>query len=186
MLPEPLDRQPILVGDRVELRPTRPDDWAAHWAIAADPLLWEVHPAWDRFKEPVFRRYFDANLASGGLLTIIDRASGTVIGASRYWEVDAETQSVEIGATYLARAHWGSGINREAKRLMVSHALDAVKAVTFRIGATNLRSRRALEKIGGRLTNRTDMSVMAGVPTEHVIYEITREEFATGPLSATA
>ena len=149
-------------------------------------MLWEVHPAWDRYKEPVFRSYFDANLASGGSLTTLERATGAVIGASRYWEVDPATQSVEIGATYLARTHWGSGINHEVKRLMVGHALGAVEAVTFRIGAINIRSRRALEKIGGRLTDRTDMSMIAGVPVEHVIYEITRDEFSRGPLTATA
>jgi RimJ/RimL family protein N-acetyltransferase len=185
-LPEVFDRQPILVGDRVQLRPTRPDDWAAHWAIAADPLMWEVHPAWDRYKEPVFRSYFDANLASGGSLTTIERATGTVVGASRYWEVDPATNSVEIGASYVARAHWGSGINRAVKRLMIGHALRTLDSVNFRIGASNIRSRRAIEKIGARLTGRTDVSVMAGVPTEHVIYEITREGFATGPLSVAA
>jgi RimJ/RimL family protein N-acetyltransferase len=145
--------------------------------------MWEVHPAWDRYKEPVFRAYFDANLASGGSLTTLERATGAVIGASRYWEYDPETNAVEIGATYLARAHWGSGVNREVKRLMIGHALGSVEAVNFRVGARNIRSRRALEKIGARLTGRTDISMTAGVPTEHVIYEITREDFATGPLS---
>lgn len=185
-LPEAFDRQPILVGDRVVLRPTRPDDWAVHWAIAADPLMWEVHPAWDRFKEPVFRAYFGANLASGGSLTTVERATGTVVGASRYWEVDPATNSIEIGASYVARAHWGGGVNRDVKRLMLGHALQTLDSVTFRIGASNLRSRRAIEKIGARLTGRTDVSVMAGVPTEHVIYQITREDFASGPLSAAA
>jgi N-acetyltransferase len=180
------DRQPTLIGDRILLRPTTSDDWPAHWAIAADPLLWEVHPAWDRYKEPVFRAYFDANLASGGSLTTVERATGVVVGASRYWEVDPATNSAEIGATYLARAHWGGGINREVKRLMIGHALQVLDAVTFRIGAGNVRSRRAIEKIGARLSARTDMSIMAGVPTEHVIYEITRDEFARGPLTANA
>jgi N-acetyltransferase len=155
----------------------------AHWAIAADPLMWEVHPAWDRYKEPVFRAYFDANLASGGSLTTLERATGAVIGASRYWEADSATNSVEIGATYLARAHWGGGANREVKQLMVGHALAVLDIVNFRIGATNIRSRRAIEKIGARLTDRTDVSLMAGVPTKHVIYEIRREDFANGPLS---
>jgi N-acetyltransferase len=145
--------------------------------------MWEVHPAWDRYKEPVFRAYFDANLASGGSLTTIDRATGAVIGASRYWEVDPVTNSAEIGATYLARSHWGSGANREVKRLMIAHALAVLDSVNFRIGATNIRSRRAIEKIGARLTDRIDVSMMAGVPTEHVIYEIGRADFANGPLS---
>ena len=130
----------------------------------------------------MFRAYFEANLASGGSLTTVDRATDAVIGASRYWEFDPATQSVEIGATYLARAYWGSGINRDVKRLMIAHALASVEAVNFRIGASNIRSRRAVEKIGGRLTPRTDVSMMAGVPVEHVIYEITREDFARGPL----
>lgn len=147
--------------------------------------MWEVHPAWNRYKEPVFRAYFDANLASGGSLTTIERASGTVVGASRYWEPDPETNTAEIGATYLARAYWGSGINREVKRLMIGHALQTLDGVTFRIGASNMRSRRAIEKIGARLTGRTDVSTMAGVPTEHVIYEITRSDFARGPLART-
>jgi len=177
-----LDRQPTLVGDAVVARPTRPDDWDAHWAIASDRLLWEVHPAWDRYQQPVFRAYFDANLASGGSLTVVDRADDRVVGASRYWEVDAATGSVEIGATYIARDKWGSGVNREVKRLMIAHALAAVPAVNFRIGATNTRSRRAIEGIGARLTDRTDISMMAGQPVEHVIYEIDRQDFAGGPL----
>ena len=146
-------------------------------------MLWEVHPAWDRYKEPVFRAYFDANLASGGSLTAIDRTSGAVIGASRFWDVDPATGSAEIGATYVARAHWGSGANREMKRLMIGHALAVLPAVTFRIGATNTRSRRAIEGIGARITDRTDVSMMAGVPVEHVIYEIDRHAFAGEPLS---
>ena len=145
--------------------------------------MWEVHPAWDRYKEPVFRAYFDANLASGGSLTTLDRATGAVIGASRYWEVDPETNSVEIGATYLARAHWGSGINREVKRLMVGHALASVAAVNFRVGAGNIRSRRALEKIGGRLTDRIVNAPMAGGAVAHVVYAIDRAGFAASPLA---
>ena len=106
--------------------------------------------------------------------------------ASRFWEVDPATGSAEIGATYVARAHWGSGANREMKRLMIAHALTTLRAVTFRIGASNTRSRRAIEGIGARLTGRTDVSLMAGVPTDHVIYEMTREDFASGPLNANA
>ena len=58
--------------------------------------------------------------------------------------------------------------------------------MTFRIGIDNFRSRRAIERVGARLTGRTDVSIMAGVPTTHVIYEMTRDDFARGPLSAVA
>lgn len=154
--------------------------------MAADPLMWEVHPAWDRCQAPIFREYFERNLASGGSLTAIDRATSAVVAASRFWEVEPATGTAEIGATYVARSHWRTGVNREMKRLMIGHALGVLPAVTFRIGINNVRSRRAIERIGARLTDRTDMSIMAGVPTTHVIYKVTRDYFARGPLTAAA
>ena len=65
---------------------------------------------------------------------------------------------------------------------MLAHALEAVARVDFRVGATNLRSRRAMEKIGGRLSDRVEQVEMAGSKVDHVIYEINRESFASGPL----
>ena len=91
--------------------------------------------------------------------------------------------SVEVGWTFLARSHWGGSWNREMKRLMLAHALAHVERVDFRVGETNLRSRRAMEKIGGRLSQRDEVIDMAGRQVRHVIYEIDRESFASGPLS---
>ena len=76
-----MDRQPVLAGDRLLLRPAHADDWAAVYAVASDPELWAQHPAHDRWQEPVFRAFFDAGLASGGMLVAIDRATGAVIGS---------------------------------------------------------------------------------------------------------
>jgi len=113
------DRQPVLTGDLGTLRPSTPDDWEALFTVAGDPLIWEVHPAHDRWQEPVFRAYFDAGIASGGALTIVDKASGAVIGSSRYDNWKPEADEIEIGWTYLARAYWGGTYNRGIKRLML-------------------------------------------------------------------
>ena len=78
------DRQPHLVGELLELRPLRPDDWDALFAVASDPLIWAVHPARDRYTEPVFRQFFREALESGGGLVAIDRTTGQIIGSSRY------------------------------------------------------------------------------------------------------
>jgi RimJ/RimL family protein N-acetyltransferase len=178
-----LNRQPILEGERLLLRPLTPDDWQAQFAVASDPLIWELHPAHDRWQETVFRAYFDDALAKGGALTVIDKANGAVIGSSRYQGFDpAEGGSVEIGWTFLARSHWGRIYNTEMKRLMLAHALSHVERVLFRVGADNLRSRGAMTRIGGRLTDRTEMALMAGREVPHVVFEITRESFAEGPL----
>lgn len=183
-----MDRQPVLEGERLLLRPLAPDDWDALFAIAADPAVWEQHPMHDRWREEVFRTFFDDALAKGGALAAIDRRDGSVVGTSRFQtllapEDDPEEQhSVEIGWTFLAPRLWGKGINREMKRLMLEHAFRFVERVDFRVGETNWRSRIAMENIGAERTRRTDLSSYEGKRALHVIYAITRESFAGGPL----
>lgn len=168
------DRQPTLTGDLVLLRPSTAEDWDALFAVASDPLIWEVHPAHDRWKEDVFRAYFDAGLASGGALTIIDRASGAVIGSSRYDNWVPEADEIEIGWTYIARAYWGGTYNREIKRLMLDHIHRFVGTVVFTVGEGNVRSRGAMTKIGGVLRPGIEHRLMAGEMKPHVIFEIKR------------
>jgi RimJ/RimL family protein N-acetyltransferase len=165
----PFDLQPVLKGELLELRPLRPEDFDALFAVASDPLLWEQHPASDRYQEPVFRAFFRDALASGGALLATDARDGRVIGSSRYHGYDATKREVEIGWTFLARSHWGGCYNGEMKRLMLRHAFRFVDRVVFLVGPQNLRSRRAAEKIGGILAgSRSDAS-----GRESVVYEIT-------------
>jgi len=165
------DRQPRLVGDTVELRPLAPEDFEPLRVAAADPLIWEQHPA-ARHEEPVFRGYFDEQLSSGGGLAIVDRATGEVIGSSRYHGYDGARSEVEIGWTFLARRYWGGETNREVKRLMLDHAFGAVERVVFVVHPGNVRSQRAVEKLGAtRIADRPDP---AGGPPNRV-YELARE-----------
>lgn len=177
------DSQPELAGDLVRLRPLRPDDWDALFAVASDPLIWAVHPAHDRWREPVFRRFFADALASGGALVAIDPATGAIIGSSRYDTARAGPGEVEIGWTFVARRYWGGTVNRAMKRLMIGHALRYFDRAIFLVGDGNLRSRRAMEKIGGVLTERIDEFEMAGTPSRHVTYAIDRDAFEAGPLA---
>jgi RimJ/RimL family protein N-acetyltransferase len=178
-----LNRQPVLEDERVRLRPLADSDWDALFAVAADPLIWEVHPAHDRWREPVFRRFFADALASGGALVVEDRATGAVIGSSRFDSTRAGPGEVEIGWTFLARAWWGGAANRSMKRLMVGHALASLDRAIFVVGEDNGRSRRALEKIGASLTDRRMMLEMAGQVRAHAVYAIDRVAFAEGPLA---
>jgi RimJ/RimL family protein N-acetyltransferase len=153
-----MDRQPVLRGDLLVLRPLRPDDWDALFAVAADPLIWEQHPASDRWREDVFREFFRVAMESGGALVAIDRRDGRIVGSSRYHGYDPAASEVEVGWSFLARSHWGGRYNGEMKRLMLRHAFGSVERVVFIIGPENLRSRRAVEKIGAVLegTRRDD------------------------------
>jgi RimJ/RimL family protein N-acetyltransferase len=179
-----MNRQPVLEGELLLLRPLVADDWAALFAVASDPEVWAIHPQPNRWQEPIFRRFFAEALERGGALAVIEKSSGIVIGSSQYkLENPADGGSVEIGWTFLAPSHWGGSCNREMKRLMLVHAFSFVKRVNFRVGEENLRSRRAMEKIGGRLSGRTELVDTPSGPMVHVVYEITQESFAAGPLN---
>jgi len=166
--------QPVLAGELLELRPLRPEDWADLFAVASDPLIWEQHPANNRYQEEVFQRFFRDGLECGGALVAIDRKTKKIIGSSRYHGLNPEKSEIEIGWTFLARSYWGGDYNREMKRLMLDHAFRFVDGVIFKVGETNRRSRRAMEKIGGVLTDRRDKVELHGAIIEHVIYEIKR------------
>ena len=100
-------------------------------------------------RRQVFRGFFSDALASGGALLAIDSHSGAVIGSSRFNAYDEAAREIEIGWTFLARSHWGGHYNREMKRLMLTHAARFVDKVLFVVGSHNLRSQRAVEKLGG-------------------------------------
>jgi RimJ/RimL family protein N-acetyltransferase len=99
----------------------------------------------------------------------MDAKDGQVIGSSRFHGYDQEKSEIEIGWTFLARSHWGGIYNREMKQLMLRHAFRFVNSVIFLVGAENLRSQRAVEKIGGvRVGSRPD-----GTGRERFVYQIT-------------
>jgi len=168
------DLQPHLVGELLEVRPLRPEDWEKLFAVASDPRIWEQHPASDRYQETVFREFFREALESGGALIVIDRQTQEVIGSSRYFGFDPEKSEIEIGWTFLARSYWGGKYNGELKQLMLNHAFRFVESVVFVIGETNLRSRKAVEKIGGVQIGRRPKTDSQGQTIENVVYQIKR------------
>ena len=165
----PFELQPTLTGDSIELRPLRLDDFEALYLAASDPLIWEQHPEPDRYTREVFQRFFDGAIESGGGFAVIDRRTRRVIGSSRYFGYDEAASEIEIGWTFLERAYWGGARNGEMKRLMLDHAFRFVDRVVFLVGPTNIRSQRAMEKIGGV---RTGMRANA-VGHESIVFEIT-------------
>lgn len=169
--------QSTLDGPTITLRPMAADDFDALYAVASDPLVWELHPMRDRYQLPVFQKLFDESMASGGALVTIDKADGKIIGSSRFSVDFSEGDEVEIGWSYLARSHWGGATNREMKHLMLTHAFADFPTVIFRIGEQNLRSRRAVEKIGGKLLDRRQVHQLPDRELVHVVYAIKREDF---------
>jgi RimJ/RimL family protein N-acetyltransferase len=115
---------------------------------------------------------------------VTDSRDGAVIGSSRYDHARAGAGEVEIGWTFLARSHWGGAANACMKRLMLGHAFaQGIERAIFLVGETNLRSRRAMEKIGARLTPRIDVAEMAGAIVRHVVYAIDATHWPQLPIA---
>ena len=144
------DLQPNhLKNNLISLSPLQENDFEELYAVAADPMIWEQHPEKERYKRAVFQKFFDSAIAGKSAFMIVDKVKGNVIGSSRYYDYYSENSAVAIGFTFLATAYWGGYYNKIIKQLMLDYAFTMVDKVHFHIGSDNIRSRKALEKIGG-------------------------------------
>jgi RimJ/RimL family protein N-acetyltransferase len=165
-----MNLQPTLIGELLLLRPLQENDFEALYSVASDPLIWQQLPQSNRYQRDVYRKVFEEGLASGGALIVLDRKTNQVIGSSRYYEL--QESSVAIGYTFLARSHWGHTFNREMKKLMVNHALSFVEAVNFHIAEMNVRSQKAVEKLGAELVEKKAKVFSDGAVRMYRTYQI--------------
>ncbi len=164
--------QPTIENRRIRLEPLRADDFDVLYGVASDPLIWEQHPSKNRYQRDIFATYFKGAIESGGAARVIDNATGRLIGSSRYYDLDEAQRTVAIGYTFIARSHWGGGYNRALETLMLEHAFQFVDRVIFHVGAGNLRSRKAMEKLGGVLIGEVAMSYHGEPSHQNVVYKI--------------
>ena len=182
-----LDLQPTLTGPRLTMRPLAAQDFGELYGVASDPLIWAQHPDPARGTREGFRLFFEGALKSQGCLVAVDTVRGAISGWSRYSDY-VPGESVMIGYTFLARSHWGGAANARMKRLMLHHAFKEVPAVRFTVAERNLRSRRAVEKLGAELCGAEDVPRWGQI---HVIYRLTphlwmrNAKVGYGPKSAT-
>src|SRR5256885_4629361 len=113
-------------------------------------------------------------------LVAAERASGRLLGSTRYLSLRPEHRGVEIGNTWLERSAWSGGANVEAKLLMLEHAFERVGAmrVEFKTDARNVESRRALDALPARFEGifRKHMLIHAGL-RDSASYVITDDEW---------
>ena len=137
-----------LENDKVVLKLLDPGDFDILYQVAKDPLIWEQHPNKDRWKEDVFRSFFDAALESKAAYLILDKTTGECIGSTRYYGLNEIEKSIFVGFTFYARAYWGAGINPLVKEMMFDFAFNFVDKIYLHVGAENYRSQKAVERLG--------------------------------------
>ena len=169
-------RPEILEDDIVKIIPLIETDFDALFKVASDPLIWEQHPAWDRYKPEVFKIYFDGAIAGGTAFKIIDKLTNAIIGSTRYYDQDPENSSTAIGYTFLAKEFWGGTYNNSSKKRLIDYAFQFVDSIFFHIGAKNFRSQAAIKKIGA-VKVREYIVEINGQPSPHFEYVMQKQNW---------
>ncbi|WP_435211742.1 GNAT family N-acetyltransferase [Luminiphilus sp. nBUS_16] len=128
---------------------TEENHFEALYEVASDPLIWEQHPAQNRWRREVFAAFFADGLSNDlGCYTIVNSESQAVIGSTRFYAHDPLDASIRLGYTFLAKKYWGTGANQLIKTALLDYCFQFVDSVYFDIGASNWRSIKATEKLG--------------------------------------
>lgn len=179
-----------LRDERIAIRPIVAEDFEELYVTASDPKIWEQHPDSERYKREVFQKFFDGAIAVDAGFVVLDANSGSIIGSSRYYplnQVELKRYSTNdnsldnaicVGYTFLAVAYWGGKYNISLKTLMLNHAFRWYDTVVFQVGASNTRSRIAVERLGATLLQITDeLPSHTQTIDKHVIYTLTKEQW---------
>lgn len=166
-----------LKSERIYLRPLEENDFENLYKVASDPLIWELHPQNDRYKKDVFKTFFEGAMQFPLSFAIIDLDSNEIMGSSRYYNYDEVNSSVAIGYTFLARKYWGGKYNTVLKKLMIDYAFEKVNTILFHVGINNLRSQKAVLKLGATLKQEIEFDYY-GRKVPHFEYEILKKNWS--------
>jgi RimJ/RimL family protein N-acetyltransferase len=167
------DKQPELEDTIISIIPLKEADFDALYTVASDPLIWEQHPNKDRYQKNVFKTFFQGAMDSKGAFLVLDKKTGTIIGSSRYYDLKIDT--VTIGYTFIGRQYWGRQYNAALKKIMIEHAFQYVHAVIFHIGSENIRSQKAIEKLGATKIGEMDVAYYGEPAKPNFIYQIIKD-----------
>jgi N-acetyltransferase len=170
----PIDIQPTLENSDVLLTPLKEEDFEALYKVASDPKIWEQHPNKDRWQREVFSNFFQGAIESKGAFLIIDKKSGEIAGSTRFYNHNETDRSIMIGYTFYATKFWGKGLNPAVKRLMTDYIFQEVDKVHFHIGATNIRSQIAIERLGARKIGEEEVAYYGESSKLNFVYEIAK------------
>lgn len=141
------------------------------YLVAKDPKIWEQHPC-KRYLRVEFDKYFWESVASRTALTILDSQTEKIIGSSRYKVIPGFPNGVEIGWTFLSRNYWGGTYNTAVKYLMMKHAFKYVDNIILYVDKNNIRSRKAVQKLGGALLDTTEYPELQKTPENNLTFVV--------------
>ncbi len=177
---------PTLAGEHVTLAPLQASDADALVRAAADGELWTLWyttvPGPNTVAAYIARALADRD-AGTALPFVVRDATGQVVGSTRCFRLEPDIPRLEIGFTWYARRVQRTGLNTQAKRLLLGHAFETMgcAAVEFRTHSFNHASRAAIERLGAHYdgTLRRQMRMPDGHLRDTRVYSILDSEWPT-------
>jgi len=174
-----------LRGAHVTLEPLAPRHHDDLVEAVRDGELWKLTyttvPLPEKMEAEIARRLALAHAGSMLPFAVIENASERAVGMTTYMNVDAVHRRLEIGSTWYRTRVQRTQLNTECKLLLLAHAFDVLDciAVEFRTSAQNLRSRRAIERLGARCDGilRNHARHADGTLRDTVVYSIIAGEW---------
>ena len=163
-----------LQNELIKLVSLQENDFEELYQVASDKLIWEQHPNKMRYERAVFENYFEGAIQSNGAFFIRDTNSNEPMGCTRFYDFDENDSSVLIGYTFIGRQFWGKGYNKALKKIMLDYAFQFVDKVYFHIGAQNIRSQKAIEKIGATKVDEFEIAYYGEISKLNFIYLISK------------
>ncbi|MEP1034493.1 GNAT family protein [Ekhidna sp.] len=174
-----------LEDQKIELIPITSDHIKEMRNLSSDSDIWTwytedlTNP--DALEKWMTQRHLETKKGAKMTYSVRLKSTNEIIGATSYGNIDWEEKGIEIGWTWLGRKHIGSGINKHMKFLMLRHAFETmdIERLELRTDEKNLRSRRAMEKIGATHdgTLRNHRSTQGGRRRNTVVYSILKSEW---------
>ena len=172
-----MNLQTTLENDLIILRPLSENDFEALYEVAKDPLIWEQHPCSNRYKKEVYSKFFIDSLESKGAFVIIEKSNSKIIGSTRFKKVENSENAIEIGWSFLSRDKWGGKYNKAMKEVMIDYAFKFVKHIIFHIAKDNIRSQKAVQKIGGDKITEPHLKHLIKKSETNWTYRIGKEDW---------
>jgi N-acetyltransferase len=172
-------------GRSVDLVSLEPGHFPVLETVAQDKRIWQFY-AYDGSNPAVLRSTLEAGLAdrergSQFPFVIFNKQTSGIIGSTRFMDIQPKHKKLEIGTTWLHPDHWGTVINFECKLLLLTYAFETLGAlrVQFKTDENNIRSRKAIEKVGGRFEGilRNDMLRDNNTRRNSAYFSIIEEEW---------
>ena len=176
----------VLENTLVKLVPLAFEHFSALQELAADKRIWEFYPVDGsephRIAAILEKAMAEKQKGTQYPFVLVDKRQNKLIGSTRYLDIQPLHRKLEIGFTWFHPDYWGSGLNKASKFLLLQHAFETLGTVRVQLKTdeTNSRSRRAIEKIGGRYEGilRNDMIRENGSRRNSAYFSIIEQEWA--------